>query len=134
MRTAGLYLRISKDMTGEGLAVERQRADGARLVEMRGWKLHREYVDNDISAAGRKRRPGFEALLKAVEDGEITVIVSLSLDRLTRNRRDQVRLIETCQQHSVLVALVRGSDVDMTTAVGRAMADMMAVWARMEIE
>lgn len=134
MRTAGLYLRISKDMTGEGLAVERQRADGIRLVEMRGWKLHREYVDNDISAAGRKRRPGFEALLRAVEENEISVIVSLSLDRLTRNRRDQVRLIETCQQHSVLVALVRGSDVDMTTAVGRAMADMMAVWARMEIE
>lgn len=134
MRAAGLYLRISKDMTGEGLAVERQRADGLRLIEQRGWTLHEEYVDNDVSAAGRKKRPGFEKLLHDVEAGAVTVIVSLALDRLTRNRRDQLRLIETCQQHSILVALVRGSDVDMTTAVGRAMADMMSVWARMEIE
>ena len=51
MRTAGLYLRISKDMTGEGLAVERQRADEVRLIQQRGWTLHREYVDNDISGA-----------------------------------------------------------------------------------
>lgn len=133
-RRAGLYLRISQDRTGEGLAVERQREDGRKLIAQRGWTLAQEYVDNDVSAAGRKPRPGFDALLHAVEDKQITVIVAWSLDRLTRNRRDQLRLIETCQHHSTLVALVRGSDMDMSSAVGRAMADMMAVWARMEIE
>lgn len=134
MRDAGLYLRISKDLTGEGLAVDRQRTDGMRLITGRGWKLHREYVDNDISAAGRRKRPAFEQMLRDVAAGHITVIVALSLDRLTRNRRDQLRLVETCQEHGTLVALVRGSDIDMSSAVGRAMADMMSVWARMEIE
>lgn len=133
-RRAGVYLRISEDRTGEGLAVDRQRQDSRRLITARSWTLIEEYVDNDISAAGKRRRPAFDQLMTDVEAGRIDTIVALSLDRLTRNRRDQLRLIETCQAHRVLVALVKGSDVDMTTAVGRAMADMMAVWARMEIE
>ncbi len=134
MRRAGLYLRISKDRTGEGLAVERQREGGQHLTSMRGWSLVREYVDNDISAAGRKKRPGFEQMLRDIEAGLIDVVVALSLDRLSRNRREQLRLVETCQEHRVLIALVRGSDIDLSTAIGRAVADMMAVPARLEIE
>ena len=133
-RRAGIYLRISEDRTGEGLAVDRQRQDCTALIRGRGWTPVEEYVDNDISAAGKRRRPAFEQLMADVEAQRIDTIVALSLDRLTRNRRDQLTLIETCQQHKVLVALVKGSDIDMTAAVGRAMADMMAVWARMEIE
>lgn len=133
-RKAGVYLRISEDRTGEGLAVDRQRQECSDLIARRGWEQIGEYVDNDISAAGRRTRPSFDQLLTDVEHGKVDTIIALSLDRLTRNRRDQLRLIETCQHHRVLVALVKGSDVDMTTAVGRAMADMMAVWARMEIE
>lgn len=134
MRRAGLYLRISKDRTGEGLAVERQREDGQRLTQVRDWSLVREYVDNDISAAGRKKRPGFEQMLRDIESGLVDVVVALSLDRLSRNRREQLRLVETCQEHRVLIALVRGSDIDLSTAIGRAVADMMAVPARLEIE
>lgn len=133
-RQAGLYLRISKDVTGEGLAVDRQRGDGRRLVKQRGWSLVREYVDNDISASGRKRRPEFEQMIRDIEAGLINVVVALSLDRLSRNRREQLHLVETCQEHGVLIALVRGSDIDLSTAIGRAVADMMAVPARLEIE
>ena len=133
-RRAATYLRISEDRDGTGLAVARQREDCHALIAARGWVAVAEHIDNDTSAAGRKRRPGFEQLMADIEADHIDTIVALSLDRLTRNRRDQLRLIETCQRHRTLVALVKGSDVDMTTAVGRAMADMMAVWARMEIE
>lgn len=133
-KQAGLYLRISKDRTGEGLAVDRQRSDGLRLIEQRGWSPAREYVDNDITASGRKKRPAFEQMLRDIEAGVINVVVALSLDRLSRNRREQLHLVETCQEHGILIALVRGSDIDLTTAIGRAVADMMAVPARLEIE
>jgi site-specific DNA recombinase len=134
MRRAGVYLRISKDRTGEGLAVERQREDGQRLIELRHWSLVREYVDNDLSASGRKKRPGFEEMLHDIEAGVIDTVVALSLDRLSRNRREQLRLVETCQKHRTMIALVRGSDIDLSTAIGRAVADWMAVPARLEIE
>jgi len=132
-RRAGLYLRISKDLH-QGAAVERQREDGNALIAARGWTLHREYVDNDLSASGRRRRPGFEQLLTDLANGLVDVVVAHALDRLTRNRRDQLRLIETCQDQGALVALVRGTDIDMSSAAGRLFADMLGTFARHEIE
>lgn len=129
-----MYLRISEDRTGEGLAVDRQRADCRQLISLRGWTLIEEFVDNDISGAGRKRRPSFESLLEAVADGRVTVIVAWALDRLGRNRTDHHRLVEVCRRHHVSLALVRGSDVDLSSAIGRGVADMMATFARIENE
>jgi site-specific DNA recombinase len=56
------------------------------------------------------------------------------LDRLTRNRRDQIRLIETCEKREAIVALVRGSDIDMGTPAGRLVADVLGGAARFEID
>lgn len=131
---AAVYVRQSQDRSGEGLGVQRQREDCCRVVEQRGWALAAEFTDNDVSAAGRKRRPGFEALVKAVERGEIGAIVAWSLDRLTRNRRDQLRLIEACEPTKVVISLVRGSDMDLSTPAGRLAADILASVARHEIE
>jgi site-specific DNA recombinase len=91
-------------------------------------------TDNDVSAAGRKPRPGFERLIRQVESGAVQVVIAWALDRLTRNRRDTVRLIEACQAHGVTIALVRGSDMDMSTPAGRMTADILAAVARSEIE
>lgn len=114
--------------------MDRQREDGHRLIELRGWRLIEEFVDNDISAAGKARRPGFDAMLDAITSQRIDVVVAWSLDRLTRNRRDQLRLIENCQRFGVNLALVRGSDIDMSSAIGRGVADIMSATARIEIE
>lgn len=94
----------------------------------------RRIVDNDTSASGTIRRPGFEELLAAIENGEVDAVVAWSLDRLTRNRRDTVRLIETAQAKGVVLALVRGSDLDLSTPAGRLTADVLASVARHEIE
>lgn len=129
-----VYTRQSFDRAGEGLAVARQLEDARDLASRRGWTIVAEHSDNDVSAAGTKRRPGFEAALSDVREGRADGIVSWALDRLTRNRRDTVRLIETCQAANALVALVRGSDIDMTTPAGRLVADILASVARAEIE
>jgi site-specific DNA recombinase len=131
---ADVYLRQSMDRTGDELGVRRQREDTNALIERRGWTMGKEHVDNDRSAAGKKPRPGFDALLAAVESGDVDVIVAWSLDRLTRNRRDTVRLIETCQSRQVMIALVRGTDIDMSSPAGRLTADVLASVARHEIE
>lgn len=134
--SAALYLRASQDREGDELAVSRQRADGIDLINRRGWQLDEPhtYVDNDTSASGRKPRPEFERMLGDIEAGQIKVVVAWALDRLTRNRRETVRLIETCQEYKVIVALVRGSDIDMTTPTGRMVAGILAEVAANEIE
>jgi site-specific DNA recombinase len=131
---AVVYTRITQDRNGDGAGVTRQEADARALAKVRGWQVTSVIVENDTSAAGKASRPGFERLLEAVEDGSVKVVIAWALDRLTRNRKDTVRLIEACQQHGVTIALVRGSDMDMSTPSGRMVADILASVARQEIE
>lgn len=133
-RRVGLYLRISEDRTGEGLAVDRQRQDCLNLIEGRGWHLLDEYIDNDVSAAGRKKRPSFLRLVEDVTAGRIDVIVAWALDRLVRSPRDRLTLVEACRVAGVSVALVRGSDIDLTTAAGRLFAGLLGEVAQHEID
>src|SRR5689334_8711612 len=115
------YVRISLDATGEGRGVARQREDVEQLVARRAdWELVCDvFSENDLSASGRKRRPLFDAMVAMVERGEVDAVVAWSWDRLSRGRRDDLRLIEACQRHGVTIALVRGSDIDMSTPAGR---------------
>lgn len=131
---AVVYTRISLDRTGEELGITRQREDCAALVAQRGWTLAAVVEDNDTSAAGKARRPGFETVLTGIEQDEFDAVVSWNLDRITRSRRDTVRLIETGQQHGTVIALVRGSDYDLSTPAGQMTADILASVARNEIE
>jgi site-specific DNA recombinase len=128
---AVIYARESK---GAAASRERQREDCERLCAQRGWKIVDSLGDDDKSAAGKRDRPDFDRLLKGVEAGEIEAIVAWSWDRLERNRRDTLRLIETCQPRGVNIALVRGSDIDMGTPAGRLSADILAGVARHEID
>src|SRR5699024_3421385 len=129
-----VYTRQSLDRGGEGAAVSRQRDDCRELARIRGWTIVTEYQDNDTSAAGSAKRTGFESALMAIRRGAAQVLVTWSLDRLTRNRRDTVRLIEACQEAKATIAVVRGTDLDMSTPAGRMTADLLAAVARNEIE
>jgi len=129
-----IYVRISADRTGEAAGVQRQREDCEKLARSRGWDIVAEETDNDISAYSGKHRPGFEAVLKAVEAGEAQVLVGWALDRFQRNKRDELRLYELCQERGVLLSLVKGGDLDFTSAMGRYVADMLGSSARLEVE
>lgn len=131
---AAIYTRASLDRSGEGAAVSRQAEDAEKLAELRGWRVVARHRDNDTSAAGKARRPGFDALLEDVDAGRVQAVIAWSLDRLTRNRRDTIRLIESCEKAGVTVAMVRGADIDMATPAGRLVADVLSGVARHEID
>lgn len=131
---AVIYLRISEDRTGEEAGVTRQREDCERRAKDRGWNVVAVEQDNDISAKGKKKRPGFEGVLQLIEDGAVQVVIAWHLDRLQRNRRDEVRLYELCEKKKVIVSLVRGPDLEWETPTGRYLADNLGSLARLEIE
>jgi site-specific DNA recombinase len=129
-----VYLRISSDRTGLEAGVTRQREDCLQRCSERGWTVVSVEADNDTSATSGKHRPGFDAVLKAVEDGSASVVVAWAVDRLQRSRRDEARLYEACQRQGVLLSLVKGADLDFSTAAGRFVADSLGSVARMEVE
>lgn len=131
---AVVYLRISEDRTGLKAGVSRQREDCLKRAQDRGWDVIEIHEDNDISAAGKRKRPGFEAMLRSLDTGAAEVVVAWSLDRIQRNRRDEVRLYELCQKRGAKLSLVNGADLDFASATGRLIADNLGSLARFEIE
>ena len=73
-------------------------------------------------------------MLAAVERGEVTRVVAYGLSRLWRNRQERAAGIETLRRHRVSVGLVRGSDLDLTSAAGRGVAGLMGEFDTMESE
>lgn len=131
---AVVYLRISQDRTGLEAGVTRQREDCERRCSERGWDIVSVESDNDISAAGKRRRPGFQRVVELVTRGDAAVVVAWSLDRLQRNRRDELALYEACRDAGAQLSLVNGADLDFSTAAGRFVADSLGSVARLEIE
>lgn len=134
MRVA-VYLRISKDHAKEELGVERQREDCLAYVARRsGWEVARVYTDNDVSATKlSKPRPQFERMLKAVEAGEIDVILSFHLDRLLRRLAELERVFTICQNAGAYIVTV-ADGVDTSNDGGRLVARILASVAQGEVE
>jgi site-specific DNA recombinase len=123
------------DRTGEELSVERQRTDQRKLIRDRRLRLAEEVTDNDVSANGRRKRPGFERVLDLVRDGKADVIVATDMSRLTRGKaQDEARLLELGLDTGLKLWFVRAPDLDLSTAAGRLTASILIAAARHEIE
>jgi DNA invertase Pin-like site-specific DNA recombinase len=123
------YVRISKMDEGT-TSPQRQRAAIEKWCADRDVALVDTFEDLDLSAYSRRvRRPGLERLLGRL--GEVDTIVTWRLDRLARSVSGFSKLLETFDAAGVKLATTDGQ-VDMTTAAGRAMVQMTAVFAELE--
>jgi DNA invertase Pin-like site-specific DNA recombinase len=90
------------------------------------------FSDNGISGAkGRDKRPGLDAMLKAVARREVDLVAAWSVDRLGRSLQDLVVMLG--ELHSKRVDLyLHQQGLDTTTPSGRAMFGMLGVFAEFE--
>jgi site-specific DNA recombinase len=132
--TVAAYCRISDDRTGEGLGVERQKADCLALASSRGWQVSSVYVDNDVSAYSGKPRPQYAALLEAVRAGSISGIVAWHPDRLHRSPKELEEFIALVEVNKVVVETVQAGQWDLSTSSGRLVARQLGSVARYESE
>jgi DNA invertase Pin-like site-specific DNA recombinase len=123
-----LYLRVStKEQT-----VENQRRELTTVAERHGWEIVREFADEGISGAkGRDQRPQFDALMKAVTRHEIDIVMAWSVDRLGRSLKDLVGFLGEVHG-SGLDLYLHQQGIDTTTPAGKAMFQMMGVFAEFE--
>lgn len=129
-----IYCRASLDRTGEELSVTRQLEDARATAHARQLNVIAELIDNSVSAKGRQKRPGFDAALRAIAEGRVKCILAWDMSRLSRSARDRLRLLETGKEHGVVLAFVRGSDLDLSTPAGRLTADILGSVALHEID
>ncbi|MBV8540278.1 MAG: recombinase family protein [Pseudonocardiales bacterium] len=134
MINAAVYVRISSDVTGEGLGVARQEADCRALAEAKAWTVMEVYRDNDTSAYSGTRRPGYERLLTDIEAGTVRAVVAWHGDRLHRSPKELERFIDLAERTGLRVETVKAGTIDLSSASGRAVARTLGAWARFESE
>ena len=127
-RRVALYLRVSTD--GQSTALQRR-----ALVEAckhRGWEVTEVYEDAGISGAkGREGRPAFDRLCQDATRRRFDVIAAWSVDRLGRSLQDLVGFLGETHGAGVHLYLHQQA-VDTTTPAGRALFQMMGVFAEFE--
>ncbi len=109
--TAVGYLRLSQD----GHSIDRQRRDVEAYANTNGFALVEIYNEGKRASGFDADRPEYTALLDHVEGGSIDVVIVPNLSRLSRDRKERLRLLLDLdaigvQLHSV--ELDRAVDLD----------------------
>src|SRR5262249_20354028 len=128
MKRAVLYLRVSTlDQT-----TANQERELRQVAERAGWEVVKVYKDHGVSGAkGRDKRPAFDALHKAAVRREFDVVMAWSVDRLGRSLKDLISFLAEIHASGVDLFLHQ-QGIDTTTPNGRAMFQMLGVFAEFE--
>jgi DNA invertase Pin-like site-specific DNA recombinase len=128
MKRAVLYLRVSTvDQT-----TANQERELREIAARMGCEITKVYKDHGISGAkGRDKRPGFDALCRDATKRQFDVIMAWSVDRLGRSLQDLVGFLS--ELHALGIDLfLHQQGLDTTTPAGKAMFQMMGVFAEFE--
>lgn len=126
---AALYLRVS---TLNGQTTDNQRLELRAVAERHGWEVVEVFEDAGISGnRDREKRPGFDRMLKSAIRREFDIIMAWSVDRLGRSLQDLVAFLSEIHAKRVELYLHQ-QGIDTTTPSGKAMFQMMGVFAEFE--
>src|SRR5215471_16861628 len=128
MRRAVLYLRVSTlDQT-----TANQERELREIAGRMGCKITKVYRDHGISGAkGRDKRPQFDALCRDAAQRQFNVVMAWSVDRLGRSLQDLVGFLS--ELHALKIDLyLHQQGIDTTTPAGKALFQMMGVFAEFE--
>ena len=125
MRVA-IYARVS---TTNGQTPDNQIRELRSVARRHGWKVVAKYVDEGISGAkGRDKRPAFDELCQAIARKEFDMVMAWSVDRLGRSLQDLVSFLSEVHAKGIDLYLHK-QGIDTTTPAGKAMFQMMGVFA-----
>jgi DNA invertase Pin-like site-specific DNA recombinase len=128
MKRAVLYLRVSTiDQT-----TANQERELRAVADRAGWEVVKIYRDHGISGTkGRDKRPAFDALHRDAARRQFDVVMAWSVDRLGRSLQDLVGFLS--ELHAAGVDLfLHQQGLDTTTPAGKAMFQMLGVFAEFE--
>jgi DNA invertase Pin-like site-specific DNA recombinase len=128
MRRAAIYLRVSTlDQT-----TANQERELIEVAKRMGLEITKTYKDHGVSGAkSRDKRPAFDSLLKDATKRKFDIIMAWSVDRLGRSLLDLISFLK--EIHALKIDLyLHQQGLDTTTPGGKAMFQMMGVFAEFE--
>jgi DNA invertase Pin-like site-specific DNA recombinase len=122
---AALYARVS---TADQQTLPLQISQMREYAERRGWTIVASIED---IGSGAKKRPKREELIKLARQRQVDVIIVWRLDRWGRSLSDLTRSLEDLVTIGVDFVSITEA-LDLTTPTGRAMAQVLGVFAEFE--
>ena len=120
------YARVSKADGSQSLDLQRDALIAAGVNE--------DQIYSDHASGKKDKRPGLEACVKALRDGDVLVI--WKLDRMGRSLNHLVKTTTLLSERGVGLKVLtgQGAQIDTTTAAGRLSFGIFAALAEFESE
>lgn len=128
-----LYTRVSTEgkSGAPGQTVDPQLLELRSYCSRQDWPVVAEYTD--VISGTRAQRPGLDALVMAVEKGEVDVVLVVKMDRLGRSLLNVLRLIERLEQAGcAIICTSQGIDTRKDSPCGKMMLGLIAVFSQFE--
>jgi DNA invertase Pin-like site-specific DNA recombinase len=128
-KRVAIYARVS---TADDQTTENQIRELRDVAGQHGWEVAFVFDDNGISGAvPREDRPAMKALLRAVARRKIDMVATWAVDRLGRSLVDLLGFLSELHAKGIGLYLHQ-QGLDTTTPAGRAMFQMLGVFAEFE--
>lgn len=132
-----VYARQSvEDSRSEFGSIDAQRESVEAYVKSQaglGWRVLPERFEDAGFSGSNIQRPAFRRLMALVNAGEVDVVATYRLDRVSRSLADFVGIMKTFRDHNVdFVSVTQGFST--STSVGRMTINLLATFAEFERE
>jgi DNA invertase Pin-like site-specific DNA recombinase len=127
-KRVAIYLRVSTDEQ----TTANQEGSLREVAAHSGHEIVAVYRDEGISGSkGPDKRPGFDAMHKDASRRKFDIVMAWSVDRLGRSLQDLIGFLSELHALGIDLALHQ-QGIDTTTPAGKAMFQMMGVFAEFE--
>lgn len=134
MLRVAIYARVSThEQVIEGYSINEQIERMTAYCKAKNWIIGKQYIDAGISGKDTNR-PALQELLLHITKGLYNAVIVYKLDRLSRNQKDTLILIEDYFLKNNVDFISITENFDTSTPFGRAMVGLLAVFAQLERE
>lgn len=99
-KTVLFYARCATDRQHE-VSIDAQIELGKEFISKRSWKLVDVFTDQMVGGMDYQTHPGIQALLKRASEGNIDVVLCISMDRLPRDVAHSSMVYKELLDHGV---------------------------------
>lgn len=126
------YIRVSTDRQAtEGISLELQTAKINAMALVKGYEVAEIIMDDESGKS--LSRDGIQKVLQLVRSKKVDCVIIAKLDRLTRNLRDLLMILDVFKRSGVALISLNES-IDTSTPIGRMMVNMLGVFNEFERE